>query len=57
VTKTYGFLAACVAVIAVLAAAGPTLVALVEAAVPLVVAVGLVVAVLRVVWYVTDRFR
>lgn len=56
-TKTYGFLAACVAVIAVLAAAGPTLVALVEAAVPLVVAVGLVVAVLRVVWYVTDRFR
>lgn len=56
-TKTYGFLAASVAVIVVLAATGPTLIALLEAAVPLAVVVGLVVATLRVVWYVTDRFR
>ncbi len=37
----------------VLVAAGPTLVCLVQAALPLVVALGVVVALLRVVWFLT----
>jgi hypothetical protein len=39
-----------------LVAAGPTLVSLAEALVPLVLVVGVVVAVLRVVWFYTRRW-
>ncbi len=42
--------------LSVLVSAGPTLVALVNAAVPLVVAVGLVAAILRVVFFHTRRW-
>jgi hypothetical protein len=39
--------------LAVLSAAGPTLARLVHALVPLVLAVGVVIAVLRLVWFYT----
>lgn len=39
-----------------LASAGPTLTRLADAAVPLVVALGLVVALLRIVWHFTNRY-
>lgn len=42
-----------IAALYVLVSAGPTLVGLAEALVPLVLVVGLVVAVLRVVWHFT----
>lgn len=50
-------LTAWLAVIALLAAVGPTLIALLHAAVPLVIAVGVVVAVLRLVWHFTSLYR
>lgn len=56
-TKAMLFLAACVTVIATLAAVGPTLVALLDALVPLVIAVGAVVVVLRLVWHFTNLYR
>jgi len=45
-----------VAILSVLVAAGPTLVALANAAVPLVIAIGIVVAVLRLVFFHTRRW-
>lgn len=42
--------------LSVLVSAGPTLVGLAHAAVPLVIAIGLVVAVLRLVWHITNRY-
>lgn len=53
---TFGLVLAIV-VMALLVSAGPILVALVEAAVPLVIAVGVVVVVLRVVWVLTERYH
>jgi len=40
----------------VLVSAGPTLVGLVHAVVPLVVVLGLVVLIGRIVWYLTSRY-
>ena len=45
-----------VVVVSVLNSAGPTLVGLVHAAVPLVLAVGAVAALLRLVWHFTNRY-
>ncbi len=56
-TKTTVGLVAAIVVLSLLVSAGPTLVALVEAAVPLVLVVGVVAAVLRIVWLVTERYR
>lgn len=39
-----------------LVSAGPTIVALANALAPLVLAVGLVIAVLRIVWHFTKRY-
>ena len=55
-TKLVTFLVVGVVGLAVLVSAGPTLVALAHAAVPLVVATGCVVVVGRVVWYLTRRY-
>jgi hypothetical protein len=49
-------LVACVVLLAVLVSAGPTLIALIHAAVPLVIAIGLVAAVLRLVFFHTRRW-
>lgn len=51
-----GFLVASVVVLFALVAAGPTLVALTEAALPLVIAVGVVAAVLWLVSFHTQRW-
>ncbi len=40
----------------VLATAGPTLVGITQATAPLVIAVGGVIVVLRLVWYLTNRY-
>lgn len=48
-------LVAAIVLLAVLVSAGPTLIALLHAAVPLVIAVGVVVVVVRVVWAFTNR--
>lgn len=56
-TKTTFGLVVAIVLLAMLVTAGPVLVALAEAAVPLVVATGLVVGLLRVVWLVTERYR
>lgn len=45
-----------VIVLAVVVSVGPTLVALVHAAVPLVIVGGIVAVVLRVVWHFTNRY-
>ncbi len=45
-----------VIVLAVVVSAGPTLVALVHAAVPLVIVGGIVAVVVRVVWHYTNRY-
>jgi hypothetical protein len=42
--------------LAVITAAGPTLVLLMRAAVPLVIAVGVMAIVLRVLWHFTHRW-
>jgi hypothetical protein len=39
-----------------LVSAGPTLISLADAAVPLVIAVGIVVGVLRLIWHYTSRY-
>jgi hypothetical protein len=54
--KAVSFLIASIAILSVLVAAGPTLVALANAVVPLVIAVGVVVAVLRLVFFHTRRW-
>lgn len=51
-----GPLVAAIVLLAVLVSAGPTLIALAQAAVPLVIAIGVVVVVVRVVWAFTNRF-
>jgi hypothetical protein len=50
------FGAIAIVLLAALTAAGPTIVALAHAAVPLVIAVGAVAVVLRVAWYFTQRW-
>ena len=50
------FLVLAIVGLAVLAAAGPMLVMIARAAVPLVVVTGVVVLVLRVAWYFTHRW-
>lgn len=50
------FLVASVVALCLLVAAGPTLVALAQAAVPLVIALGVVAAVLRLVFFHTRRW-
>lgn len=54
-TKPVQLVVALVVGLVALAAAGPTLARLFHAAVPLVLVVGVVVAVLRVVWWYTRR--
>lgn len=56
-TRTTMLLVAAIVLLAVLVSAGPTLVALAYAAVPLVIAVGVVAGLLRIVWLVTERYR
>lgn len=53
-SKLITFLIAAIVALAVLVSAGPTLVALAHSLAPLVLAVGAVVAVLRLVWYWTS---
>lgn len=50
------FLPVALVSLVILTAAGPALVALSNAVVPAVLAVGLVVAVLRLVWHYTSRY-
>jgi hypothetical protein len=45
-----------VVLVAMLTSAGPTLVGLARVAVPVVVAVGVVVVAVRLVWYFTQRY-
>lgn len=45
-----------IVLLSVLVSAGPTLVGLAHAAVPLVIALGSVAVVLRLVWYFTNRY-
>jgi len=45
-----------VIVLAVVVSAGPTLIAWIHAAVPLVIVGGIVAVVLRVVWHFTNRY-
>lgn len=54
---TYLVLSAVVVVLGMLISAAPVLTALMEAAVPLVIVIGIVAAVLRMVWYFTDYYR
>lgn len=49
------FLAVAIVGLAILTAAGPALVALSNAMVPVVIAVGLMLALLRLVWFYTNR--
>ena len=49
-------LVASIVALAVLVSAGPTIVSLVHAVVPLLLAVGALVVVLRLVWYFTNRY-
>jgi len=51
-----GLLVAAVVLLAVLTSAGPTLISLFHAAVPLIIAVGVVVALVRLVWAFSNRF-
>lgn len=50
------WLIAAIVLLSVLLSAGPTLVGLARAAVPLVIALGSVAVVLRLVWYFTSRY-
>lgn len=54
--KLTTFLVVSMAALAVLASVGPTLVALSHALVPLIIAAGLVAAVLRLVYYHTRKW-
>lgn len=51
-----GWLILALVTVSILSAAGPTLVGLAHAAAPLVIAVGAVLALLRVVWHFTNRY-
>lgn len=55
-SKPVLFLVVAIVVLAVLTSAGPTLVALLHAAVPLVIAGGVVAAVLRLIFFHTRRW-
>lgn len=50
------FLVIAIVGLAALTAAGPTLVALAHAAVPLIIAGGVVILLVRAVWYFTNRW-
>lgn len=50
------FLILAIVGLAVLSAAGPMLIALVQAVIPLIVAIGAVVLLLRGVWFFTNRW-
>ena len=50
------FLVVSIVALSALVSAGPTLVALLNAAVPLVIVGGLVVMGIRIVWHYTDRY-
>lgn len=54
--KAAGWLVVAIVGLAVLTSAGPTVVALAHALVPIVLAVGAVAVVLRLVWYFTNRY-
>lgn len=54
--KTAGLLVAVIVLLAVLVSAGPTIVALVHAAVPLVLVIGVVVVLMRLAWWLTGRW-
>jgi len=54
--KTTAWLIAAVVGLAVLVSAGPTLVSLIHAAVPLVIAVGVVALLLRLVYFHTRKW-
>lgn len=51
-----GFLVVAIVTLAVLVSAGPTLVGLAHAAVPLVIAIGSVAGLLRLIWHFTNRY-
>lgn len=55
-TKPTTYLVAAIVVLCLLVSAGPTLIALAHAAVPLVLAVGFVVVLLRLVFFHTRRW-
>lgn len=50
------YLVVAVVCLLTLTSAGPTLVGLAQAAVPLVIALGVVAGMLRIVWYITSRY-
>lgn len=55
-TRLVVFLIVCVVALSMLVSAGPTLIGLTHAAVPVVIAVGSVVIALRIVWHFTSRY-
>lgn len=56
-TKTTLGLVVAIVFIAVLVSAGPVLVALAESIMPLAIVITVAAVVLRLVWYVTERYR
>jgi hypothetical protein len=55
-TRAMTFLIVSIVALAALDSAGPTIVALVHAVVPLIVVLAAVVVVLRLLWYFTNRY-
>lgn len=55
--KLIGYLIVLTICLSVLMAAGQTFIALLRVAAPLVLAIGVVIVVLRLVWHYTDRDR
>jgi membrane protein YdbS with pleckstrin-like domain len=55
-SKPVAYLIVAIVFLSILVSAGPTLVALANAAVPLVMVVGSVAIALRLVWYFTNRY-
>jgi hypothetical protein len=49
-------LVAVLLVLVLLVSAGPTLIALFQAAVPVIIAIGAVVVIVRLVWFFTTRY-
>jgi hypothetical protein len=56
VSKTVAGLIAVIVLLSVLVSAGPTLVALVQELVPVVLVVGLVAILMRLAWWLTGRW-
>jgi hypothetical protein len=54
--KTAGLLVTVIVLLAVLVSAGPTIVALAHAAVPLVLVIGAVAVLMRLAWWLTGRW-